>query len=271
MNVSTLTTAASTVNNEFLYDLSQRAGFVLLGMFLLSFLFIRTSARLIRNPNVTWWPGNVETAGGLHLHHVVWGISLLLISGFLSFVINQGSPQTEILAGIFGVGAGLTLDEFALWIYVKDVYWADEGRISFRAVVVAALLGGLVLLGIAPFGGSANGSSISGWAVTITIDILFSAIAIVKGKPLMGLFGVFIPLVSLVASIRLARPHSIWARHFYKPDSGKLQRAQARAQRVLARRRRMSDFIAGAPGVPNILAQGSTRDSSMMAKQVNDD
>jgi hypothetical protein len=74
MNVSTLVTAASTVDNEFLYDLSQRAGFVLLGMFLLSFLFIRTSARLIRNPKVTWWPGDVETGGGVHLHHVVWGI-----------------------------------------------------------------------------------------------------------------------------------------------------------------------------------------------------
>lgn len=271
MNVSILINAASTVNSEFLYDLSQRAGFVLLGMFLLSFLFIRTSARLIRNPNVTWWPGNVETTGGLHLHHVVWGIGLLLISGFLSFVINQGSPQTEILAGIFGVGAGFTLDEFALWIYVQDVYWADEGRISFRAVVVAALLGGLVLLGIAPFGGSANGSSISGWAITITIDIFFSAIAISKGKPLVGLFGMFIPLLSLVASIRLARPHSIWARRFYKPDSRKLQRAQARWQRVQARRRRLSDLIAGAPGVPKIVAQATNGEEQVMAKQVNED
>ncbi len=271
MNVSIPTTAASTVNSEFLYDLSQRAGFILLGMFLLSFLFIRTSARLIRNPKVTWWPGNVETTGGLHLHHVVWGISLLLISGFLSFVINQGSPQTEILAGIFGVGAGLTLDEFALWIYVKDVYWADEGRVSFRAVVVAALLAGLVLLGAAPFGGSANGSSISGWAITITIDILFSAIAIVKGKPLVGLFGVFIPLVSLVASIRLARPTSIWARKFYKPGSRKLERAQARAERVRARRRRLSDLVAGAPGIPNVMAKSSERNEQVMASQANDD
>jgi hypothetical protein len=271
VNVSILINAASTVNSEFLYDLSQRAGFVLLGMFLVSFLFIRTSARLIRNPKVTWWPGNVETTGGLHLHHVVWGIGLLLISGFLSFVINQGSPQTEILAGIFGVGAGFTLDEFALWIYVQDVYWADEGRISFRAVVVAALLGGLVLLGVAPFGGSANGSSISGWAITITIDIFFSAIAISKGKPLVGLFGMFIPLLSLVASIRLARPHSIWARRFYKPDSRKLQRAQARWQRVQARRRRLSDLIAGAPGVPNIVAQATDGEEQVMAKQVNED
>ena len=74
MNVSILSTATSAVDNEFLYDLSQRAGFGLLGTFLLSFLFIRTSARLIRDPTASWWPGNVETAGGLHLHHVVWAI-----------------------------------------------------------------------------------------------------------------------------------------------------------------------------------------------------
>jgi hypothetical protein len=270
MNVSITITAAFTVDNEFLYDLSQRAGFVLLGMFLLSFLFIRTSARLIRNPKITWWPGNVETTGGLHVHHVVWGIGLLLISGFLSFVINQGSPQTEILAGIFGVGAGLTMDEFALWLYVKDVYWAEEGRVSFRAVVVAALLAGLVLLGIAPFGGSANGGSISGWALTITIDIFFSAIAILKGKPLVGLFGVFIPIVSLVASIRLARPGSIWARRFYAPGSRKTERAETRARRVQARRQRLSDFIAGAPGVPNVVAQAAGAEKQVMAKRTDD-
>ena len=59
----------------------RESAFLVLLAFLVSFLFIRTSARLIRNPDVTWWPGNVE-AGGLHIHHLVWGISLLLIAGF---------------------------------------------------------------------------------------------------------------------------------------------------------------------------------------------
>src|SRR5437763_10622282 len=94
----------------------QRAGFVLLAAFLVSFLFIRTSARLMRSPKVPWWPGSVTTESGLHLHHLVWGIVLLLLSGFLGFVTKPSSPRTEILAGLFGVGAGLTLDEFALWI-----------------------------------------------------------------------------------------------------------------------------------------------------------
>ena len=80
------------IDSHFLADRGQRAGFVLLLTFLLSFLFIRSSARLIRNPKVTWWPGNIEMARGLHLHHVVWGIGLMMISGFLSFVLNPGGP-----------------------------------------------------------------------------------------------------------------------------------------------------------------------------------
>ncbi len=110
--------------------------FLVLTAFLVTFLFIRTSARLIRNPNVTWWPGNVE-AGGVHIHHLVWGISLLLVSGFLAFVADLEAPWWQLTAVGFGVGAGLTLDEFALWLHLEDVYWAEEGRRSVDAVVIA--------------------------------------------------------------------------------------------------------------------------------------
>ena len=150
----------------------QRAGFVLLVAFLLSFLFIRTSARLIRSPKVTWWPGSVTTSSGLHLHHLVWGIVLLLFTGFLSFVTAARSPWEEILAALFGIGAGLTLDEFALWIHLRDVYWAEEGRSSFDAVVVAAVLGGLIVVGAAPFDLSHNTSPIQTIVIVIAIDIL---------------------------------------------------------------------------------------------------
>ena len=98
---------------HFLDDRGQRAGFVLLMAFLASFLFIRTSARLIRNPKVTWWPGNVTTGSGLHLHHLVWGILLMLLAGFLGFALSPSSPRTEILAAIFGIGSGLTLENLA--------------------------------------------------------------------------------------------------------------------------------------------------------------
>jgi len=156
------------ISQHFLDDRGQRAGFVLLGFFLASFLFIRTSARLIRDPKVTWWPGSVTTKGGLHLHHLVWGIVLVLASGFLNFVLQPGSPWLEIFAAGFGIGAGLTLDEFALWIHLEDVYWSKEGRASIDAVVVATLLGGLIVLGIAPFG--------PGYALVVAMtDGLFSS------------------------------------------------------------------------------------------------
>jgi hypothetical protein len=61
-----------------------------------------------------------------------------MVSGFLNFVLEPGSPGEEVLAALFGVGAGLTLDEFALWIHLEDVYWSSEGRSSIDAVVVAA-------------------------------------------------------------------------------------------------------------------------------------
>src|SRR5436305_12889856 len=110
------------LETNFLDVPGQRAGFVVLAAFLGTFLFIRSSARLIRSPKVPWWPGSVTTESGLHLHHLVWGIVLLLMSGLLEFATAPDSPWNEILAGLFGVGAGLTLDEFALWIYLRDVY-----------------------------------------------------------------------------------------------------------------------------------------------------
>src|SRR6478752_6657367 len=154
---------------RFLDDQGERAGFVLLAAFLLSFLFIRTSARLIRSPKVPWWPGSVTTGSGLHLHHLVWGIVLLLLSGLIEFATGPESPWNEILAGAFGIGAGLTLDEFALWVYLRDVYWTEEGRASLDAVVVAAALGGLIVCGIAPFDLPRNSSSVSTVVLTVLI------------------------------------------------------------------------------------------------------
>jgi hypothetical protein len=238
------------LTDGFLETAGQRAGFVLLAAFLISFLFIRTSARLMRSPRVPWWPGSVTTESGLHLHHLVWGIVLLLLTGFLGFATSPVSPWNEILAGLFGVGAGLTLDEFALWIHLRDVYWAEEGRASFDAVVVATVIGALIVLGFAPFDVANNGSSITNLALAVVTDIGLAAIAILKGKPMTGLIGIFIPFVSLVGAIRLASPTSPWARRFYKPESRKLARAEARWSRIRARRLTMVNAIAGAPEEP---------------------
>ena len=235
------------ISQHFLDDRGQRAGFILLGFFLASFLFIRTSARLIRNPKISWWPGSVTTKGGLHLHHLVWGIVLILVSGFLNFVLRPGSPGVEILAAMFGIGAGLTLDEFALWIHLEDVYWSQEGRVSIDAVVIATLLGGLIVLGIAPFDLSNRATPIESLVLVIVIDLIFSSLAILKGKPMLGLLGVFVPIFSIVGAFRLAAPSSPWARRRYPPEGHRMTRSRARYKRVRERRRRLMNAIGGAP------------------------
>ena len=228
------------ISQHFLDEPAQRAGFILLGAFLASFLFIRTSARLIRSPRVSWWPGSVTTDSGLHLHHLVWGIVLLLLSGFLNFALGPTGVWLDVLAALFGIGAGLTLDEFALWIHLEDVYWAEQGRASLDAVVLAALIGGLIVLGFAPFELADQSGAIVSILIVVALDVALCILAILKGKPILGLTG----------AIRLATPTSPWARKRDAHGSHKLARSQARFERVRRRRRRMSDAIAGTPSQP---------------------
>ncbi len=126
------------------------------------------------------------------------------------------------------------------------MYWAEEGRSSFDAVVIAAVLGLLIVLGLAPFDLRANASSLTTLGIAVTVDVLLSAAAILKGKPLLGLIGIFIPVASIVATARLASPTSWWARRAYKPGR-KHDRSQARWTRIEGRRRRIADAIAGTP------------------------
>ncbi|HYN50153.1 MAG TPA: hypothetical protein VES62_04440 [Thermoleophilaceae bacterium] len=227
----------------FLSGEGERAGLVLLATMLLSFLFIRTSARLMRSPKVTWWPGSIETDGGLHVHHLVFGIVMMLLGGFL-LALDASSPWLEIYAAIFGIGAGLTLDEYALWLHLEDVYWSEEGRRSVDAVLVAAIVGGLVLMGFLPVG-SDDGVPVI--IITVLIVLAVSAIAIFKGKVFMGIAGMLFPLVGVIGAIRLAKPGSPWANRRYKPGSKKLARAEKRYGKHTLRYQRFQDRVAGAP------------------------
>ncbi len=121
--------------------------FIILLAFLGSFGFIRTSTHMIR-AQVSWWPGNVETKGGTHIHHMFWGILLLMSMGYLGLSTDIGSPWLELAGVAFGIGLGLTLDEFALWLNLKDVYWTEKGRQSIDAVIVATLMLVIALLGL---------------------------------------------------------------------------------------------------------------------------
>ncbi len=199
--------------------------FLVLVVFLLTFLFIRTSARLIRDPNVTWWPGNVE-AGGVHVHHMTFGITMILICGFLAFAADLSSPWWHLAAIGYGIGAGLTIDEFALWFYVKDVYWEQQGRLSVDAVILATTFALLVVIGTKPFGLD-EPASVLGTAVLVAQALILSAVAFLKGHYLLGTIALFIPFWGLLAAFRLAKPGSPWARWFYK---GKRAERLARSQ-----------------------------------------
>jgi hypothetical protein len=88
---------------------------------------------------------------GVHVHHLVWGIVLLLLVGYLwLWEAGSGAPGSRIwvarvMAVCYGIGSALTLDEFALWLNLKDVYWTAEGAESVRIVF---LFGGLLSMGV---------------------------------------------------------------------------------------------------------------------------
>jgi hypothetical protein len=213
--------------------------FLILLAFLLSWGFIRTSAHMI-HAQVSWWPGNVETKGGTHVHHLVWGILLLLSMGYIGLSFDLGSPLIELVAAGFGIGMGLTLDEFALWLNLQDVYWSEKGRQSIDAVIVTtcllviALLGlqfwidvheaFILLLGI-------GGEELEGDETTLflipwqLLGVVFAIVCILKGKTLMAIVGLFVPLVGLVGAVRAAKPGSRWdrRRRAAKPPAPKVR------------------------------------------------
>ena len=87
----------------------------------------------------TWVPAADVTIGGTHIHHAVFGIIALLVAGVLSLDEVHRLPRSIL----FGVGAALVLDEFALIVFLKDVYWLPQGSLS-----IFALLVGLIALGV---------------------------------------------------------------------------------------------------------------------------
>jgi hypothetical protein len=230
---------------DFLEGSSARAGLIVLAAFLLSFLAIRTSARLMRSPKVPWWPGSIKTEGGLHVHHLVLGIVLLIAMGF-ALALQPSSPWLEIAAAGLGIGAGLTLDEYALWLHLEDVYWSEEGRRSVDAVVITALIGGLILMGFLPVATDAGAATI---ITTTAVVLAIAVVAVLKGKYVLGVVAMLVPVVGLVGAVRLAKPGSPWARRRYPPGSAKLARATERDERHTRRYQRFQDHLAGAPAV----------------------
>jgi hypothetical protein len=204
------------------------------------FGFIRLSVRMIR-AQVRWWPGNV-VAGDTHVHHMVFGVVLMGIGG----VAELAAPLQSLgwragAAALFGLGMALVLDEFALILHLRDVYWSNEGRVSVDAVFVAAGVTALLLIGVSPVGVKnvadyqrllpASAAAVATLQVTVAVLFILAAITLLKGKLWTGLFGLFVPPVFIIGAIRLARPGSPWARWRYGNRPAKLAKADRREQR----------------------------------------
>jgi hypothetical protein len=204
--------------------------FLVFAGFILSFAFIRMSTRLMRSPKVPWWPGSVVSDSGVHLHHLVFGIVTMMAAGTLGFATLGHSPWLEIFAFAFGVGAGLTIDEFALWVYLDDVYWAEEGRSSIDATVIAAAGMVLLLLGFTPFNVDTS-SPVEIIASVLTALLVFTMVAIcfAKQRLLHGWVGFFFLPIAIYGAWRLGKPGSAWARKRYGERNPEKQKgAEAR-------------------------------------------
>jgi len=225
--------------NDHILAHERQGVFLVLVGFILSFAFIRMSTRLMRSPKVPWWPGSVVSESGVHIHHLVFGIVTMMIAGALGFTVHGESPWAEICGFAFGVGAGLTIDEFALWVYLDDVYWAEEGRASIDATVIAAAAMGLIVVGVNPLD---LGSESEGVAATIASGfVLFAIVAVcfLKGRNLHGIIGFFVFPIALYGACRIGKPGSPWARRHYGERRPK---KQAKAERRFHPGRRTDRF-----------------------------
>ncbi|MFC6882722.1 MULTISPECIES: hypothetical protein [Actinomadura] len=229
--------------------------------FIVTFVLTRINVRLIR-ADVRWWFKNVK-AGDLHIHHVVFGVVLMLVGGVASLAIPDSAralgPLNVAAAVVFGMGAALVLDEFALILHLSDVYWTEKGRASVDAVFVALAVTGLLLLGIRPFGfegtdpdpGGTIGRTlfVGGYGASVVANLVLAVITLLKGKIWTGLLGLFVPALLIVGAVRVARPGSPWSRWRYDPDSRKYRRAVRREERfrrpLIRAKIWVQEFIAG--------------------------
>jgi hypothetical protein len=215
---------------------------------LVTFLVTRIVTRLIRSGSGGGVGlGNVKI-GGNHVHHQVFGILIIIGTGIALISQTPHGPALDAAAAIFGMGVGLTVDEFALWLHLEDVYWTERGRESVDAmfcvlVITGALIGGTNFV-TGQVGTAAWWSSV----LVIAINLILCVICVLKGKIVTGVIGMFISIVAIVGAIRLAKPRSWWAVHRYATRPRRAARAARRYDhRYLERRNRLRDLIAGAP------------------------
>ena len=214
-------------------------------------LLIRTSARLMRSPKVPWWPGSIQTEGGLHVHHLVFGIVLMLLAGFV-LALQPGSPGLEIMAAA-----------------VRHRRRAHARRVRALAAPRGRLLGG----GGPPVGRRGGDrrrwsaawccSAFCRWPPTTASPVIvlsvLATLALAGRRDRQGQGGAGRGGDALPAG-RPDRarsgwpsPDSPWARRRYTPDGKKMAKAERRFTKHTARYQRFQDRVAGSAGAAGYL------------------
>jgi len=254
------------------HDIIDRGRFPLLCClvaFILTFFVTRSFVRFIRHRAGTgaparWWqPRNIHI-GSVHIHHVAFGVVLVMVSGLtmVSLSVNGQEPELTFTAIAFGIGAALVLDEYALILHLSDVYWEEDGRSSVDAVFAAVAVAALLTMGLHPLMFFLpiwqGGDSLVRHAVVIgglVLTLPLAVIVLLKGKVWTGLFGMFLVVVLVIAAIRLSRPHAPWARWRYTSRPVKMRRAVQRERRwrrpVVQVKMWLQNAIAGTPRLPD--------------------
>ena len=238
--------------------------------FMLTFLVTRTIVRYIRRasdqdkPRKWWQPRNIGH-GDVHIHHVVFGVILVMVSGvtMVTLAVTGGVRELTVAAIVFGMGAALVLDEFALILHLSDVYWEEDGRTSVDAVFAAVAVAGLLILGFNPL----SFFDVGIWRDDHTLEARLSVVAIAlatlalavavlfKGKVWTGLVGMFVTPLLVVGAMRLSRPHAPWARWRYTNKPRKMHRALERERwlrrPVVQAKLWLQDAVTGMPKFPD--------------------
>jgi hypothetical protein len=215
---------------------------------LVTFLITRTVTRLIRSGSGSGAGlGNVRIAG-THIHHQVFGILIIIGTGIVLVSATPHGASLDAAAAVFGVGVGLTVDEFALWLHLEDVYWANEGRKSVDAIFCVLVVTGALIGGASFLSGRIGTPTWWSSVLVLAVDLVFSVICLLKGKITTGVIGLVVSIVAFVGAVRLAKPGSWWATHHYASRPQRAARAAHRYdQRYQQRWNRLRDLVAGAP------------------------
>ena len=216
---------------------------------LVTFLITRIVTRLIRSGSGAGAGlGNVRIAGH-HVHHQVFGILIIIGTGVVLVSAMPRGAALDAAAALFGVGVGLTVDEFALWLHLEDVYWTDQGRKSVDAIFCVLVITG-TLIGGADFVTGRVGTA-AWWSsvAVIAVNLLLCVICLLKGKVVTGVTGIVISVVALIGAIRLAKPGSWWAAHRYASRPRLASRAASRYDQ--RREERWNRLRISSPGAPS--------------------